>query len=198
MCGEYDQWLHECFSKSGVTGSSNFAGESKGLCKSWRHTVCSQLDCWNTDTGSGGRTSKRWRIGIYYCYRFRDVFICIYSIASVCQDTRYYKERAKSIFWRNRREYKGWSILFKNQSGNPGAVMYSVLEFTGAISFDSMYSPLILARTGNNEMAVGIISAFMAAGCLAASIMLTVMNLATGIPAAGKSTMAEVTEGRYL
>ena len=55
-------------------------------------------------------------------------------------------------------------------------LMYSVLEFTGAISFDSMYSPLILARTGNNEMAVGIISAFMAAGCLAASIMLTVMK----------------------
>lgn len=55
-------------------------------------------------------------------------------------------------------------------------LMYSVLELMGAISFDSMYSPLILARTGNNEMAVGIISAFMAAGCLAASIMLTVMK----------------------
>ena len=26
MCGEYDQWLHECFSKSGITGSGNFAG----------------------------------------------------------------------------------------------------------------------------------------------------------------------------
>lgn len=46
----------------------------------------------------------------------------------------------------------------------------------GAVSFDSMYSPLILARTGNSEMAVGTISAFMAAGCLAASIMLTVMK----------------------
>ena len=54
--------------------------------------------------------------------------------------------------------------------------MYSVLEFMGAISFDSMYSPLILARTGNDEMAVGTIAAFMAAGCLAASIMLTVMK----------------------
>lgn len=39
-----------------------------------------------------------------------------------------------------------------------------------------MYSPLILARTGNDEMAVGTIAAFMAAGCLAASIMLTVMK----------------------
>ncbi|WP_373218709.1 MFS transporter [Ruminococcus sp. 5_1_39BFAA] len=55
-------------------------------------------------------------------------------------------------------------------------LMYSVLEFMGAVSFDSMYSPLILARTDNSEMAVGIISAFMAAGCLAASIMLTIMK----------------------
>lgn len=52
-------------------------------------------------------------------------------------------------------------------------VMYSVLEFMGAISFDSMYSPLLLARTGNNEMTVGIVSAFMAAGCMAASILIS-------------------------
>lgn len=51
---------------------------------------------------------------------------------------------------------------------------YSVLEFIGAISFDSMYSPLLLARTGNNEMIVGIVSGFMAAGCVAASLLLTV------------------------
>lgn len=50
---------------------------------------------------------------------------------------------------------------------------YSVLELVGAISFDSMYSPLLLARTGNNEMTVGIVSVFMAAGCVAASLLLT-------------------------
>lgn len=55
-------------------------------------------------------------------------------------------------------------------------LMYSILEFMGAISFDSMYSPLILARTGNHEMAVGTVSAFMAAGCIAASGMLTLMK----------------------
>lgn len=52
-------------------------------------------------------------------------------------------------------------------------VMYSVLEFMGAVSFDSMYSPYLLARTGNDEMAVGIVSAFMAAGCLLAGIIIT-------------------------
>lgn len=68
------------------------------------------------------------------------------------------------------------SFLKTNQGILVLLLMYSVLEFMGAVSFDSMYSPLILARTGNSEMAVGTISAFMAAGCLAASIMLTVMK----------------------
>lgn len=68
------------------------------------------------------------------------------------------------------------SFLTANQGILVLLMMYSVLEFVGAVSFDSMYSPLILARTGNNEMAVGTISSFMAAGCLAASIMLTVMK----------------------
>lgn len=49
-------------------------------------------------------------------------------------------------------------------------VMYSVLEFTGAISFDSMYAPLLLARTGNNEAVVGIVVFF---GCFGAPIYQT-------------------------
>lgn len=52
-------------------------------------------------------------------------------------------------------------------------LMYGILEFTGAISFDSMYSPLLLARTGNDEMAVGVVSSCMAAGCMAASLLLS-------------------------
>ena len=55
-------------------------------------------------------------------------------------------------------------------------VMYGILEFIGAISFDSMYSPLILSRTNKNELAVGIVSAFMAAGCLCAGIFITIMK----------------------
>ena len=53
-------------------------------------------------------------------------------------------------------------------------VMYSVLEFMGAISFDSMYSPLLLARTGNNEAVVGIVSATAAAGGLLASLTMSI------------------------
>lgn len=55
-------------------------------------------------------------------------------------------------------------------------VMYSVLEFVGAISFDGMFSPLLLARTDNSETVVGIVSAFMAAGCMAASILLSIIK----------------------
>lgn len=66
-------------------------------------------------------------------------------------------------------------ILFirKQQSILFLLVMYSVLEFIGAISFDSMYSPLLLARTGNNEAIVGIVSATAAAGGLLASIIMS-------------------------
>lgn len=53
-------------------------------------------------------------------------------------------------------------------------LMYSVLEFMGAISFDSMYVPLLLARTGNNEVVVGIVSAIAAAGSLLASLIMSV------------------------
>lgn len=72
--------------------------------------------------------------------------------------------------------FGGSFFLKTNQGILVLLLMYSVLEFMGAISFDSMYSPLILARTGNHELAVGTISAFMASGCLAASIMLAAMK----------------------
>lgn len=53
-------------------------------------------------------------------------------------------------------------------------VMYSILEFIGAISFDSMYAPFLLARTGNNEAVVGIVSTTAAAGGLLASLIMSV------------------------
>lgn len=55
-------------------------------------------------------------------------------------------------------------------------LLLSVLEFVGAVSFDSMYSPLLLSRTGNDEMTVGVVSAFGAAGCMLASLLLTAMK----------------------
>ena len=59
-------------------------------------------------------------------------------------------------------------------------VMYSVLEFLGAISFDSMYSPLLLARTGNNEAVVGIVSSVAAAGGLCASLWMSLAKQPAG------------------
>lgn len=53
-------------------------------------------------------------------------------------------------------------------------IMYSFLEFAGAISFDSMYAPFLLARTGNNEIIVGIVSATAAAGSFLACTIMSV------------------------
>lgn len=71
---------------------------------------------------------------------------------------------------------EGISFLKQEQGIFLLLVMYSVLELVGAISFDSMYSPLLLARTDNNKLTVGIVSAFMAVGCVTASVMLTLMK----------------------
>ena len=54
--------------------------------------------------------------------------------------------------------------------------MYCILEFIGAISFDGMFTPLLLARTNNNETIVGIVSSFMALGCIVASVLLSVIK----------------------
>lgn len=59
-------------------------------------------------------------------------------------------------------------------------VMYSVLEFLGAISFVSMYSPLLLARTGNDETVVGIVSSVAAAGGLCASLWMSLAKQPAG------------------
>ncbi|MGL5434038.1 MAG: MFS transporter [Lachnospiraceae bacterium] len=71
---------------------------------------------------------------------------------------------------------EGVAFIGKQKSLLYLLMSYGVLEFIGAISFDSMYSPLLLARTGNNEMVVGIVSSMMAAGCFAASILLVMFK----------------------
>lgn len=69
--------------------------------------------------------------------------------------------------------------------------MYSVLEFMGAISFDSMFSPLLLARTNNNESTVGIVSSFMAIGCLCACILMSILKQC-------KNKLKTMYKGSYL
>ncbi len=55
-------------------------------------------------------------------------------------------------------------------------IMYCILEFIGAISFDGMFTSLLLARTNNNETIVGIVSSFMAIGCIVASVILSIIE----------------------
>ncbi len=53
-------------------------------------------------------------------------------------------------------------------------IIYSSLNFLGAISFDSMMSPLVLSRTNNNAMYVGVVSASMAISGALAGIIITI------------------------
>lgn len=85
-------------------------------------------------------------------------------------------EKKPSVYELRQSIKEGIQFLKKEHGILMLLIMYGVLELTGAVSFDSMYSPLLLARTDNNEMVVGIVSAFMAAGCMAAGILLSVIK----------------------
>ena len=82
---------------------------------------------------------------------------------------------------RLRQSMKEAVLFLKGQKGILHLLtLYSVLEFLGAISFDSMYSPLLLARTGNNESVVGIVSSVAAAGGLCASLWMSLAKQPKG------------------
>ena len=82
---------------------------------------------------------------------------------------------------RLRQSMKEAVLFLKGQKGILHLLtLYSVLEFLGAISFDSMYSPLLLARTGNNESVVGIVSSVAAAGGLCASLWMSLAKQSKG------------------
>lgn len=53
-------------------------------------------------------------------------------------------------------------------------IIYSSLNFLGAISFDSMMNPLVLSRTNNNAMHAGAVSASMAISGTLAGIVITI------------------------
>lgn len=83
------------------------------------------------------------------------------------------REKGNTIHTLKREMAEGIHYLKRQEALLLFLISYGILEFVGAVSFDSMYSPLLLARTGNHEMTVGIVSGFMAAGCVVASLLLT-------------------------
>lgn len=84
------------------------------------------------------------------------------------------KQTSISEIWDGLKE--GINFVAGNRSILMLLVMYCILEFTGAISFDGMCTPLLLARTNNNETIVGIVSSFMAIGCIVASVLLSILK----------------------
>ena len=55
-------------------------------------------------------------------------------------------------------------------------LLYASLNFFASLSFDSMVNPYLLARTGNNSMVVGIVSAAAAASGVAAGVIISTMK----------------------
>lgn len=88
-------------------------------------------------------------------------------------DTLSLKEKSPTFSELIKSTKEGISFIKKEQGILTLLALYGVLNFVGAVSFDSMYSPLVLARTGNSEFAVGVVSAFMAAGCMTAGILIS-------------------------
>lgn len=77
-------------------------------------------------------------------------------------------------FWDVVLDIKNGIMYLKKQKGILYLmIIYSSLNFIGAISFDSMMSPLILARTNNNTLSVGIVSAMIAISGTLAGIVIT-------------------------
>ena len=52
-------------------------------------------------------------------------------------------------------------------------LIYGLLNFIGAISFDSMMGPLILARTNNDALKVGFVTSTMAVSGVLAGLVIT-------------------------
>lgn len=67
--------------------------------------------------------------------------------------------------------------FLKNSKG----VLYIILffglfNFIGSMSFNCLLSPMILAKTGNNEISLGIVSSFMAFGGLCSGFAISILK----------------------
>lgn len=56
------------------------------------------------------------------------------------------------------------------------SIFWGVINFVAAISFNSLLSPMILARTSNNEITLGIISSAMALAGVISGLLVSVMK----------------------
>lgn len=115
----------------------------------------------------------QWILIIDLC-TFLLAFFALLFIVEIPDEISLNNQISFSEIWNGLKE--GIDFLADNRPILMLLVMYCILEFIGAISFDSMCTPLLLARTNNNGTIVGIVSSFMAIGCIVASVLLSIIK----------------------
>ena len=101
----------------------------------------------------------QWILIVDLCTFFFAFFVLLF-VVEIPDEISSDNQTSFSEIWNGLKE--GIDFIAGNQPILMLLIMYCVLEFIGAISFDSMCTPLLLARTSNNEIIVGIVSSFMA------------------------------------
>ena len=115
----------------------------------------------------------QWILIVDLC-TFVFAFLVLLFVVQIPDEIAYDSQSSFSEIWNGLKE--GIDFISGNRPILMLLIMYCILEFIGAISFDGMFTPLLLARTNNNETIVGIVSSFMAIGCIVASVILSMME----------------------
>ena len=115
----------------------------------------------------------QWILIIDLC-TFVFAFLALLFVVQIPDEIPSDNQTSFSEIWNGLKE--GIDFVVRNRPILMLLFMYCILEFIGAISFDGMFTPLLLARTNNNETIVGIVSSFMAIGCIVASVLLSILK----------------------
>lgn len=115
----------------------------------------------------------QWILIVDLC-TFVFAFLVLLFVVQISDEIASDSQSSFSEIWNGLKE--GIDFISGNRPILMLLIMYCILEFIGAISFDGMFTPLLLARTNNNETIVGIVSSFMAIGCIVASVILSMME----------------------
>lgn len=115
----------------------------------------------------------QWILIVDLC-TFVFAFLVLLFVVQIPDEIAFDSQSSFSEIWNGLKE--GIDFISGNRPILMLLIMYCILEFIGAISFDGMFTPLLLARTNNNETIVGIVSSFMAIGCIVASVILSMME----------------------
>lgn len=68
---------------------------------------------------------------------------------------------------------QGWQFLWKNKGFLVMMLTMAALNFFSRLTYENILSPMILARSGENDMVLGLVNAAMGAGGIAGGVLVT-------------------------